>query len=189
MRSLAQRLNSGTATLYRHFKSREDLIAQVVDRLFEEMDTPAAGIKEASWDQACRLLAHRMFDILSHHKNAAQLLLKSLPSGSNAVAQRERSLALLLDNGFAPPLAARAYATLARYVLGFAIQITDPVVSSEDDTGQTALFHTLDSAVFPATFAVANELPIPLEDEFSFGLDLMIEGLKALISSQQGPSL
>src|SRR2546430_1768414 len=34
MRSLAQALDSGTATLYRHFANRAELIAQVVDRVF-----------------------------------------------------------------------------------------------------------------------------------------------------------
>jgi len=38
LRALAQRLESSTATLYRHFDSRADLLAQVVDRIFGEID-------------------------------------------------------------------------------------------------------------------------------------------------------
>jgi len=40
------------------------------------------------------------------------------------MAHREGVLALLLDNGFPPDPAARSYTTVARYVLGFAVQLT-----------------------------------------------------------------
>jgi TetR/AcrR family transcriptional regulator, tetracycline repressor protein len=39
------------------------------------------------------------------------------------MAHRERLIATLLNNGFPPGLAALAYATLARHVLGYAIQL------------------------------------------------------------------
>ena len=39
------------------------------------------------------------------------------------------------------------------------------------------LFHNLDPRQFPATVAVADSLPVPFEDEFAFGLDLIVEGL------------
>ena len=40
MRSLAQRLGSGTATLYRHFANRAELVAMVVDRMLGEVSSP-----------------------------------------------------------------------------------------------------------------------------------------------------
>lgn len=48
------------------------------------------------------------------------------------MAQRERILSVLLDNGFAPAVAAHAYATLSRYVLGFAIQLSAPPPAQQD---------------------------------------------------------
>jgi hypothetical protein len=85
-------------------------------------------------------------------------------------------IALLLDNGFPPALAARSYATLARYILGFAIQLTGPR-DDLDDTGIARVFHDLDPRQFPATVKVADSLPVPLGDEFAFGLELIIDGL------------
>lgn len=69
------------------------------------------------------------------------------------------------DNGFTPPLAARAYATLARFVLGFAIQLTSPTGQQSDDTRLSA------------TVTVADSMPVPPEDEFAFGLKLILNGL------------
>jgi hypothetical protein len=44
----------------------------------------------------------------------------------------------------------------------------------------SAYFHELSSAEFPSTLAVADSLPVPLEDEFAFGLELIINGLRQL---------
>ena len=64
MRSLAQRLGSGTATLYRHFASRSELVAVVVDRMLGEgLDMRA--IAALPWQQACMSFAQHMFDALS----------------------------------------------------------------------------------------------------------------------------
>ncbi|OBG28584.1 TetR family transcriptional regulator [Mycobacterium sp. 852002-51057_SCH5723018] len=181
MRTLAQRLDSGTATLYRHFANRAALIAQVVDRVFGEIEVTAEALTEVSWQQACLTTAHTMFETLRRHKNVAPLLVERVPMGPNAMTYRERWIAALLDNRFPPQLAAYSYAALARYVLGFAIQLSDrSTAGSPDDTQLVAAFHGLDPALFPATVAVADTLPVALEDEFAFGLELIVNGLTQL---------
>jgi hypothetical protein len=44
--------------------------------------------------------------------------------------------------------------------------------------GSPAVPARVDATRFPATDAVAQHFPIPLETEFSFGLDLLISGLQ-----------
>jgi AcrR family transcriptional regulator len=180
MRTLAQRLNSGTATLYRHFSGRADLIAHVVDKVFGAIELDVATLSTMPWQDACKAAAHSMFDGLRRHRHVTSLLAEDVPVGPNALAARERMIAFLLGNGFPPVLAARSYATLARYILGFAIQLNN----SHGDLGDakvTQIFHDLDPARFPATVAVADSLPVSFEDEFAFGLDLIVDGLtKAL---------
>ena len=177
MRTLAQRLESGTATLYRHFGNRATLITHVIDRVFGEVDLDAESLAGLSWDQACRTVAQAMFEALGRHRRIAPLLIEQTPTGPNAMLLRERCLAVLLDGGFPPDLAARAYATLARYVLGFAIQLTG---SGNDAEQARAHFHQVSPGEFPATLAVADSLPVPLEDEFAFGLELIVNGLRQL---------
>lgn len=177
MRSLAQRLESGTATLYRHFSNRAELVAMVVDHILGEVDLDAYEVAALTWQKGCMLLAQNMFDALSRHGNVASLLIGYIPMGPNALANRERCLSVLLDNGFAPAVAAHAYATLARYVLGFAIQ------AAEQDAEVSAAFHGLDPARYPATVAVADDLPVPLDEEFEFGLRLIVAGLERLRGS------
>jgi AcrR family transcriptional regulator len=184
MRALAQRLDSGTATLYRHFAGRAELIAHVVDRVFGEAEFNTEEFGAMSWQQALQAIARTMFGALSRHKNVAPLLVGQIPIGPNAMALRERCIAVLLDSGFPPQLAARAYATLSRYVLGFAIQFSAQAAAGQpDDARQSAIFRSSDPSLFPATVAVAGSLPVPLGDEFAFGLDLLVNGLSQLSDS------
>ncbi len=175
MRSLAQRLGSGTATLYRHFANRAELVALVVDRMLGEVVFDSAA--DASWDQACISFAHSMFKSLSRHGNVAPLLIGHVPMGPNAMAQREFLLSMLLDSGFGAQAAAHVYATLSRYVLGFAMQVPGSVSAAREDAAVSHAFRRLDPGRYPATFVVAEHLPVPLSDEFSFGLRRMIAGL------------
>lgn len=184
MRSLAQRLGSGTATLYRHFASRSELVALMVDRMIGEIDM--RSIASLPWQQACMSFAQSMFDALGRHGKVASLLIGHVPVGPNALAQRELALSVLLDSGFAPAAAAHAYATVSRYVLGFAIQVSGSAAAiGQQDAEVSAAFHHLDPSRYPATVAVADELPVPLEDEFTFGLRLIVAGLERLHASRR----
>ncbi|MFF5982064.1 TetR/AcrR family transcriptional regulator [Streptomyces olindensis] len=181
MRTLAQRLGSGTATLYRHFDNRAALVAHVVDRMFGSVELNGDELRTMGWERALRTVAHTMFDALARHTNAARLLVEQIPMGPNAMALRERCVAVLLDSGFPPRVAAYAYATLARYVLGFAVQVNGHGGAGQaDDAESAAVFQSVDPDLFPATVTVAGVMPVPIEDEFSFGLELLIGGLAHL---------
>jgi AcrR family transcriptional regulator len=179
MRSLAQRLESGTATLYRHFANRSELVAMMVDRMLGEVDLDAETVASLPWQQACTLFAQNMFDALGRHGNVASVLIGHVPMGPNAMAHRERVLLVLLDNGFPPVVAAHAYATLSRYVLGFAIQLSG-AATAEQDARLAAAFRELDPSRYPATVAAADDLPVPLDEEFAYGLRLIVAGLERL---------
>ncbi|WP_218040154.1 TetR/AcrR family transcriptional regulator [Actinomadura sp. WMMB 499] len=175
MRALAQRLGSGTATLYRHFANRAALIAGLADHLFGQV-APGAG---ADWREAYGAIARDMFEVLSRHRNAAPLLVGEMALGPNAMALRERCLAILLDGGFPPGTAARAYTMLSRYVLGFAVQLAG-ASDRDGEAAASAAMRGADATLFPATAAVAGSLPVPIEEEFAFGLELLLDGLDTL---------
>lgn len=178
LRALAQRLGSGTATLYRHFEGRAELLAEVADRVLGEVRVDADAVAEG-WEDACRDLARALFVVLRRHRNAAPLLAQRIPLGPHAMVQREHALALLLARGFSPELAVGAYTTISRHVLGYAMQLggSTPVDRVREAAEVAAQIHALDGLRFPATAALADLMPVPLESEFEFGLELIIEGL------------
>ncbi|MHA3020706.1 TetR/AcrR family transcriptional regulator [Mycobacterium sp. BMJ-28] len=174
MRTLAQKLDSGTATLYRHFPSRNHLLARVVDAAIGEVDIAADDLHDLSWQRTCETVAQRMFDVLGQHPHIALVMIDRIPVGPNMLALRERALAQLLASGFPPRLALQAWATLARFVLGFGSQFGPDGGTPE----MPAAWVTVDPAQFPASVAVSKYAPVPLESEFTFGLELLIAGLE-----------
>jgi AcrR family transcriptional regulator len=186
MRTLAQRLDSGTATLYRHFSGRADVVAHVIDRVFGMAELDLVALGAMPWSDACKALCHSMFDAIRRHPNVAPLLSGNVPVGPNALAAREYAIAFLLANGFPPALAARSYATLSRYVLGFAVQL-DNSVDGLDDARLARVFHELDPSRFPATVAAADHLPVPFDEEFDFGLELIVDGLAHALQREKRP--
>jgi len=186
MRTLAQRLDTGTAVLYRAVANRSELVSLIVDRVFSEVavdDHPA----RADWQEACRSTAQRLFDTLNNHRGIAPLLIEQVPVGPSVMAHREQFLAMLLANGFSAEDAARTYTAVVRFVVGFAAQLQGHDSTSGQDTVELGtLFRQLDPAQFPATVAVAGYLPMTLEKEFSFGLELLIAGLVARHQPERG---
>jgi TetR/AcrR family tetracycline transcriptional repressor len=70
-----------------------------------------------------------MLEALNRHANAA-LLAGQVPMSPNATALWERCIAVMLDSGFRSRLP-RVYATVACYVMGFALQFSARGVSKE----------------------------------------------------------
>lgn len=179
MRLLAERLSTSTATLYRHVSGKEELMVYVVDRLLADVqvsdDDPESPPRD--WQEATRRIALRFHRTLSEHPKAVPLVVAQIPVGPNAMASRERSMATFIELGLSPRLAARAYTTIAQFVIGFAV--LEP--GSPDPADAAALgahYRYLDPDQYPHTVAVADELTsVPLEKEFLEGLQIILDGI------------
>ncbi len=181
MRMLADKLDSGTATLYRHFSSKDEILVYVVDRVIGELPVDDAAIAGLTWQQACWVTALGIRRMLSAHPKMFPLLASQIPMGPNGLRARERGISLLLANGFTPDLAAKAYVTVVHYVLGFAIQqhASGGAMDVDERRELGRFFSGLDPKVFPSTVKLAKHLAeMPIEEEFHFGLQLIIDGLE-----------
>jgi len=181
MRALAERLGSGTATLYRHVGNRAELVAQVVDHMLGLVEPDDQELASTSWQQSLRAVAHAMFRAVGRHGNAARLLAEQIPVGPNAMALRERCVAVLLKAGFEASLATHTYVTPARYVCGLAIQLNhENGAGGRRNEESVAALRGEDPAQFPAVHSIAEALPVPVEEVFPFGVDLLLSGLEAV---------
>ncbi|GCB45381.1 TetR/AcrR family transcriptional regulator [Streptomyces sp. NL15-2K] len=180
LRMLADALDSGTATLYRHFDGKDELLALVADRILGEARVPPADLDGLSWREAVAAAAETFYDTLRRHPHAVPLLAAQVPVGPNGLRARERLITLLLSHGFPVGLAARTFTAVGHYVIGFAIQQHGPGTPRPEDQAQLRdYYQSLDPATYPATTAAADELTsVPLHEEFRFGLDLLLDGLE-----------
>jgi hypothetical protein len=95
------------------------------------------------------------------------------------MAVRERMISTLMRFGFSARLAARAYTTLAHYVIGFAVQQHAPGSPGPEDAAALGdYYRKLDPELYPSTVAAADALTaVSLEDEFLEGLQFVLDGI------------
>jgi len=179
MRALAAQLQSGTATLYRHFSNRAAVIAAVIDHVMSTVELGAPDVDSGPWQQACKNMAQRLFDTFAAHPNLAPLV-AGTPERAGAV-MREKFFAILLRDGIPPTEARRFYATVGRHVIGFVGQLrTDPGAGGRGAASRTTM-SDVDRAHYPATASVAGGGgvgPTTLAEEFTYGLDLIFIGFE-----------
>jgi AcrR family transcriptional regulator len=181
MRLLAERLDTSTATLYRHVAGKDELMVYVVDRLFAEVEV-ADEVEEdrrSTWQEAARRASIQFHRALSEHLNLLPLLVTQVPIGPHGLAVRERSISMFVRFGFSPRLAARVYTALAHYVIGFAVQQHALGAPGPEEAAALGDYYgRLDPEVFPSTVAAADDLTgVPLEGEFLEGLQFILDGV------------
>jgi AcrR family transcriptional regulator len=185
MRALAERLQTSTATLYRHVSGKDELMVFVVDRLLAELvatEDETSRQPPETWQEAARKGATRFRALLTRHPNMVPLLIRQVPIGPNGLAVREGTIGALSEFGFTPALAARAYTTIAHYVVGFVVQEQAPSAGGSlaaEELGD--YYRGLPDDRYPFTVAAADALTgIPQEDEFVEGLEFVLAGIATL---------
>jgi AcrR family transcriptional regulator len=180
MRALAARLNTSTATLYRHFAGRDELMVYVVDRLLGEVRASSRPRARRTWQDAARERLVALHDALGEHPNVLPLLAADVPIGPNGLAIREDTITMLIAFGFSVGLAARAYTTLAHYVIGFAAQQHAPGAPGPRQAAELRDYYRgLDAERFPSTVSAADALTtVPLQTEFLEGLQFILDGIE-----------
>lgn len=182
LRRLAESLGSSTATLYRHVSGRAELVGHVIEHVYGEVDVDPDALAGMPWPLACEQIAKAIFAAVARHPNLAPLLAEAVPTGPHAMALRELSLSVLLAGGLSPAEARTFTATLGRFVIGFATQLHDDPEHRAAEARAGARLVAADPHLYPATRATASADTVPLEEEFAFGLDLLIRGMRQAVA-------
>lgn len=115
VRSLAGRLETSSASLYRHVASVEELEVLMVDRVLGEVRPPAANAKGVD-----RILhqSREFRAVLLRHPGVVPALRSAPLLGPNGLASARVGFGNFLDAGLQGVEAAAAYVALVDYVLG-----------------------------------------------------------------------
>lgn len=177
MRALAQRCGVPTMTLYRHVRTKEDVLGALADRVLEELPLPEPGT--LTWQEELAAVFRSVHDVLLAHPDIAQIAGRQPVAGQAAYRGAEVVLDALRRAGIEGEPAASAFATLFAFTLGF---VQQQLLSSAP--GSLARRH-----------AVLERLPLDDFDNlsrlgavfllrssnrhFEDGLDLIIRGLES----------
>jgi|SRR5690348_5019176 TetR/AcrR family tetracycline transcriptional repressor len=184
IRNVAELLGVKSASLYWHFKTKDDLEERLADEMFADL-IPAEPTDDWRMDLrngSLRLRAH-----LLSKRDAGRILAGRLGAGPNRLRQMEAGLGPFLRAGLDARGAAFASHAVHVYVQGFVIFETSPLAAAErkgksrrrvlDDTRRTLA--KLSKSAFPNITALADALTIPDgEGRFLYGLDCLIAGIE-----------
>jgi TetR/AcrR family tetracycline transcriptional repressor len=185
IRRLATDLGVTPMALYWHFRTKEDLLAGLGDRVLDDVEPPEPT---GDWAADMRAALVVLVTAMRPHPQVAHLVAERMMAHPRGLALTETALRTLSDAGFAPEPASY----LAMQALRAAITMVtgDPV----DDSGQSAAerdehlrrkqagIAALDPARYPTlvAHAVAMTHCTDVEAFFDLGVDLYVKGVQGL---------
>nr|WP_246496932.1 TetR/AcrR family transcriptional regulator [Sphaerisporangium rubeum] len=186
MRRLAERLGTGSTTLYWHVKTKDDVLDLALDTIFSEVDIPRAG--RDGWRADVSALINRWRETLLRHPWSAALLGRPM-LGPNVLARSEFLYATLLKAGVGESQIIAAAYGLSNYVIGSALMQASWMTNVDQATRQAAEQHLrANRDRYPS---LAEHGPLVVDDQwdagFSRGLTWLLDGIQACADGADGP--
>jgi TetR/AcrR family transcriptional regulator, tetracycline repressor protein len=185
-RRIAARLNVAAPTLYWHVEHKRQLMDLMAEELTRRTTTlPPLPEPGQPWWEWLRGQAQQMFEGLAATRDAPRVLAGNRPTAAS-FPRIEQTLGVLVDGGLTPGEAQQALFAIGAYVIGSATEwqaeaersTTQPLPDPADqDINARRAAILADQPLLLA--AIQERLNRPLTDTFEFGLDLLIEGLRA----------
>jgi len=193
IRRLATELGVTPMALYWHFRSKEELIAGLGDRVWSQIRTDVDPA--AAWPQQLRDMLESLVDVLRAHPSASQLLLTREKFGPSHFAATEATLEILRSAGF-DPLHASEIAKSALWT-GLMLVMSepgfDPALSDSERSDMQRRKQVEYAALPPDRFPRLIEAAVPMtacadgpDFHYRFGIDLFIAGVRALAPGHAG---
>jgi AcrR family transcriptional regulator len=192
MRRIAAELGAGTMTLYHYVRTKDELLALVVDAIMGEIVLAPTEPMPANWRDAITVVAERSRDALRRHTWILDIA-DDPPIGPNSVRHFDQSLEAVasLPISFAEKL--DIVTVVDEYVFGYSLlernnqQSVAPSVPTDMITYVSGLVET---GEYPQLAALAAEVGIEagwhqveahLRDEDRFGRNLahLLDGIEA----------
>ncbi|MGI5489054.1 TetR/AcrR family transcriptional regulator C-terminal domain-containing protein [Microtetraspora malaysiensis] len=157
-----------------------EILDGVVDMVFAAIELPSAEFDD--WRDAIRARASSARAVLSQHSWALGLMDSRRNPGPATLRHHD---AVLREAGFTLPMAAHAVSLIDSYIGGFVLQEANLPVTTPDDVEEVAggILEHLPAEELPhLTEMIRDHALRPDYDhtsEFSYGLDLILDGLEA----------
>ncbi|MCF7548025.1 TetR/AcrR family transcriptional regulator [Pseudonocardia sp. WMMC193] len=182
VRRLAAELGVGAMTLYSYFRSRDEILDGMADRVLGRMSLPAGPATDPA--QAIREVGHGFLRMMRDHPTVVRLLATRITDSRTALAgAMEGPLQRLVDAGIPGPVAVRCYGFLITYAIGFAsYQVPRPWGHSgegsdadEQRRQRSHVYSALPLDRFPRLVELSDELvALPSDAQFEFGLEAFV---------------
>ena len=184
MRKLAQMIGVEAMSLYNHVANKKDVLSGMVDLVVAEIMLPAIG---SDWRAAMRARAVSAHGVLLKHPWAALLIVSRINVGPAMLSYIDATLGCLRQAGFSDQQADHAWNAIDSHIYGFTLQeLHFPLEPGEYASAARQFLPMLPAERYPHMRALTEQVIDGSYDglhDFSFGLELILDGLERLRGS------
>ncbi|HEY8619831.1 MAG TPA: TetR/AcrR family transcriptional regulator C-terminal domain-containing protein [Dermatophilaceae bacterium] len=186
MRRLGQELGVEAMSLYNHVANKDDILDGIVDLVLSDIDVPPSG---TDWKPAMRHRAISAHEVLLAHPWAAMLVMSRYNIGPGMTRYLDATLGRLREGGFSIEGALDAWNTLDSHLYGFTLQeLNLPFDVSETQQVSASVLPQIPADEFPhVAEVITHVMQSGRAENFQFGLDLILDGLEAILNRAAGP--
>jgi AcrR family transcriptional regulator len=187
IRKLATDLGVTPMALYWHFRSKDELLEGIAERLWSEIDVNVDS--EAPWPAQLQRLLESLLRVLRAHPAGSELLLHSEKQGESWANAAEVTLELLRGAGFDPQTAS----AIARSALwtGIMLVMSEPGAEflTEDEKAEAQRKKQVALASLPpAKFPRLVECAVPMtscdpDTHYELGVRVFMAGVEAIAAA------
>jgi AcrR family transcriptional regulator len=189
MRNVGKALGVEAMSLYHHIPGKEPLLDALIESVFEQIETPSAGMP---WRAAMVARTRSARQILGAHPWAIGLIESRRTPLPCLLRHHEGVLACLRADGFSIDLAAHAFSALDAYVFGFVL--TEANLPTQPEETIESFVIGIQALIPPETYPRMTEIirhkvlgkNYSYGDEFHFGLDLILDSLEWHLAAEPG---
>lgn len=178
MRRIAEKLDTGAASLYVYLRNTEDLHAQILDALLASaLAVPLAG---DGWRNRLKELLGRYIGVLFDYPEIARMAMSTLPSGPHYLSLVETILGLLRQGQVPDEDAAWAVDLLLLYGTAQAAEKAAWKSSKQNAREFSTLatvIREIDADRYPNIAALSSSLLSGGGARLDWGLDVLIDGI------------
>jgi TetR/AcrR family tetracycline transcriptional repressor len=174
LRRLGAELGVDATAVYRHFRSKDELLAAMADRLLSDA---LGSVEFTGKKEDLRTIGLSMRRAYLAHPRIALLFLQATSPMSSEARLSETTLAIIRGLGFSVREAISVFEVLESYTL--AVSCMDGIGDSIPQDAWRTAYAALPPSEFPNLTAAAASLYGDPDGRFAFGLDLLLEAIEA----------
>jgi AcrR family transcriptional regulator len=176
LRQVAASVETGPASLYAYFESRDALLEHALDAVYGQIELVPA---DRGWRRALAGTIVNTIDALGAFPGIGTVALGTIPSLPGALRLAEHELLLMEAGGVEPDRAALAIDLIAQFAAATAVERTVRSAQGGPASGIRAVYEAVDPTQFPHVTSLATALTEPDETRRrDFAIDLILTGLE-----------
>jgi len=188
MRHIGRDLGVEAMSLYNHVRDKDDILDAICEEVLADFKIPETD----TWEERARLGAREYRRMLLDHPNVITLMSerKSPITNPDSLRAYDFALGVFRDAGLSDADAVMTFHAFGGYVMGYVAMELGPMVGGmQDDVHFDAHAQMVRVAEGAGLLNLGRALPYladcDTEAQFDFGVDLLVEGIRAKVTASR----